>query len=133
MSHKPGFENDTTYNRNAPTLTDEQVRGVYAKAGLDYETGLPVERAPSVKNALCSGKFTAGALSVDAPYWALKQAARACGCMTCEGALTNIRDAVVNYALSPRSYHAKWARQNRDYFIQRLREVIFSQSINHNK
>ena len=132
MVAKPGYENDMIYNARAYDLTDGEIRAVYAKAGLDYETGLPVAKAPAVKIAMCSGVYAAGAFEMNAPYYQLKRSARACMCPSCESALINIRGAAVSYTNNKGAVRL-WARQNRQYFIQRLREVIFSQSINHNK
>jgi len=133
MVAKPGYENDTIYNARAYELTDGEIRAVYAKAGLDYETGLPVAKAPAVKIAMCSGVYAAGAFEMNAPYYQLKRSARACMCPSCKSALINIRGAVIWYTLPEYKNAKSHARQQRVYFIQRLREVIFSQSINHNK
>lgn len=61
---------------------------------------------------------------------ALKEAARRCGCITCTGALAGIADAVKWYRVN-RAAHV-YARKNRQYFIQRLREAIASPTVNHN-
>jgi hypothetical protein len=59
----------------------------------------------------------------------LKDTAAQCGCISCTGVLEGIRSAVKWYAQSP-SVH-KYARKNRRHFIQSLRDVITSPTINH--
>lgn len=123
------YENDDLYYQGVPTLTDQQVEEIYKKAGINIKTGL------------ATGKTVNGELVVTVSpnlqdsekpvtLHTLKETARRCGCTTCTGALAGIADAVKWYRVN-RAAHV-YARKNRQYFIQRLREVIASPTVNHN-
>ena len=134
---KRDIASDTTYNAGLPDYTDEKLREIYANAGVDFETGLPVasEKSKSAggKVALASGKLSAGVLSIDAPVWAIFQAARKCQCISCAGALENIKSSAAwnksNIALRRPTNHSM---SNIRYFIQRLTDIVFSPVIKHN-
>jgi hypothetical protein len=126
--HDADYEKDDLYYQGVPTLTDEQLEQVYQKAGICSKTGL------------ATGKTINGTLIVTvspkmskadnrATLRRLKDTAVQCGCISCTGALEGITAAVKWYAQSP-SVH-KYARKNRRHFIQSLRDVITSPTINH--
>ena len=62
---------------------------------------------------------------------ALKTAAGECNCMTCNSALYSIDSSVRDYAHCNTVYGRKWARQNRLYHIQQLREALASRTVKH--
>lgn len=62
----------------------------------------------------------------------LKSFARRCGCPSCEAALQNINYTIKDYSRSIGSAR-RWARNNRVYFIQRLREIVVSENIKHER
>jgi hypothetical protein len=125
MSHKPGYENDETYNANIPTLSDETISKIYKSAGISEVTGNRLVMVGKVVNG--------GETEINASYHDLKAAALACNCISCAGVLENIRNAVMAYHDSQRLYVRRWMRQNRAYFIQRLRDVIASPDANHDE
>jgi len=62
----------------------------------------------------------------------LVKAARACGCMSCTGAVIAIQENAAGY-LKLTGNARRWARQNNDIFIQHLREICTSDKINHGR
>jgi hypothetical protein len=72
-----------------------------------------------------------------ASYHDLKTAAETCGCITCKGVLENIRNTIIARSeiyVSKNMEREKnwWARENRRYFIQKLRDALASPTIKHN-
>ena len=124
--------NDVRYNAGIPDLSGEKINAIYAAAGLDPVTGLPVAKSTSGKVALASGHLSAGVLSFSALTWAFVKAAKSCGCPSCECVLANIESSIRGFAENRPGIIRVWSRQNRLYFIQRLREIVLSQSIKHN-
>lgn len=120
------YENDDMYKQGIPAISDERLAEIYKSAGIGMD-GLPVKRG------LATGKVVSGGpVIISASTHALKQAALKCGCPSCLNALENIGAAVMWRTTSPEIYHHRWARANRAHFIQRLREVVFSQTVQHN-
>lgn len=62
----------------------------------------------------------------------LKAWARRCGCISCIGALYNVNYSVRDYARSMGD-HRRWARTNRVYAIQHLRDVVTSVYTKHER
>lgn len=58
-----------------------------------------------------------------------RDSAKRCGCITCTGALENVRNSIMWYAQSAKIH--RQARSNRWYFIQQLREALASAVIKH--
>lgn len=116
------YENDTLYEQGIPAISDQRIAEIYKSAGIDGKTGLAVGKV-----------VNGGPIVISASTYAVKQAALKCGCPSCLGALENIGAAVMWRTTSPEIYHHRWARANRVHFIQQLREVVFSQTIQHNR
>ena len=132
MSHRD-YKSDTTYNAGLPTFSEADLREIYRKAGVDFETGLPVEKITSGKVALCAGNVSAGVLSVNAPIWTFMAAARKCNCMSCQGVMQNIRDAAAYHKTGEKDGYIRMvAMANIQYYISRLRSIVLSAHIQHN-
>lgn len=116
------YENDDKYTMGIPAISDERLAEIYKSAGIDFKTGLAVGKV-----------VNGGPTVISASTHALKQAALRCGCPSCLNALENIGAAVMWRTTSPEIYHHRWARANRAHFIQQLREIVFSQTVNHNQ
>lgn len=134
---KHEFKSDDLYNAGLPDFTQEQIREIYAKAGVDIETGRIIEsdtpKTTSGKTALASGKLSAGALAFDAPTWAFIAAAKSCGCLSCAGVLENIKSAAAwNKSNLVLKRPTDLSGYNTRYFIHRLREIVMSRTIKHN-
>ena len=132
---KHDYKSDASYNAGLPDYTEAQIAEIYTKANVDIVTGLPVVESKSAggKVALCAGSYSAGVLSVDAPMWAVFQAARKCGCPSCENQLANIASAASWHKSSPvGSENRRMAMRNVRYFIHRLTDIVFSPVIKHN-
>ena len=128
--HDADYEREDLYYQGVPTLTDEQLEQVYQKAGICTKTGLATGK--TINGTLIvtvSPKMRKADNRQPVTLRRLKDTAARCGCISCTGALDGITSAVKWYAQA-RAAH-KYARINRRHFIQSLRDVITSPTINH--
>lgn len=130
---KRDIASDTTYNAGIPDFSDAQVAEIYQRAGVDMVTGLPVAKEPAGKIGLASGKLSAGVLTFDAPVWAFMATARACNCMTCRGILENIYGTACAYRTAETAIRKRQRMEDIHFFIGRLRAVVTSAYVNHNR
>ena len=130
---KRDFASDDVYNAGIPDFSDAQVAEIYRQAGVDILTGLPIVKSTSGKVGLASGKLSAGVLTFDAPVWAFMATARACNCMTCRGILENIYGTARAYRTAETATRKRQRMEDIKFFIGRLRSVVMSAYVNHNR